>query len=140
MTGESLAAAASRLIGTPFRLHGREPHVALDCVGLVAAALAALGRKAPLPNGYALRTLHAPQAFALGEKLGLATVTGPIEPGDVLMLRVSPCQLHFAVAAGPRAIVHAHAGLRRVALGALLEDWPIVAHWRLRTENTLAPR
>ncbi len=34
-----LAAAALNLIGTPFRLHGRDPATGLDCVGLVAEAM-----------------------------------------------------------------------------------------------------
>ncbi|MEQ1538549.1 MAG: hypothetical protein ABL928_06455, partial [Sphingorhabdus sp.] len=38
-TGDAIAERAFSQIGTPFRLHGRMPGVALDCVGLVAYAI-----------------------------------------------------------------------------------------------------
>ena len=41
MSGAALAAAAESLVGTRFRLHGRDPDTGLDCVGLLAASLAA---------------------------------------------------------------------------------------------------
>ena len=60
MSGAALAAAAESLVGTRFRLHGRDPDTGLDCVGLLAASLAAIGRAAPLPNGYRLRARSLP--------------------------------------------------------------------------------
>lgn len=128
MTGEGLARAALALVGAPFRLHGRDPATGLDCIGVLAAAL---GPDAALPNGYALRSRGEPDLSPLAEQLGLTAASGPIQPGDVLMVRPSPCQLHFAIAAAPFRIVHAHAALRRVVLSPLPDHWPILGHWRL---------
>lgn len=131
MTGDALAAAARALVGTPFRLHGRDPRSGLDCVGVLAVALAALGRPAPLPNGYALRMRGLPALAGIALRLGMGEASDAIRPGDVLVLRPSPCQLHLAVATSARSVIHAHAGLRKVVLGPL-PDWPLIAHWRLQ--------
>lgn len=132
--GRDLFAAALALVGTPFRLHGREPGVALDCVGVLEAALAGAGRPARLPNGYALRAASLPALGGLAAELGL----GPVDeaaacpvPGDVLLLRPSPCQFHLAIAGGAGKAVHAHAGLRKVIFGPLSGAWQRAGHWRL---------
>jgi hypothetical protein len=129
MTGDQLAAAASALVGTPFRLHGRDPRTGLDCIGVLAAAL---GREGPLPNGYALRTLCHPDFTGIAAKLGLVPACGAVLTGDVLVLRPSPCQFHLAIAASAQSVVHAHAGLRKVVAGPLPAGWPLVGHWRLQ--------
>jgi hypothetical protein len=61
MTGDELAAQARALVGAPFRLHGRDPETGLDCLGVLAAALAACGISARLPNGYVLRNRILPE-------------------------------------------------------------------------------
>jgi cell wall-associated NlpC family hydrolase len=53
--GERVAAAALALVGTPFRLHGRDPLTGLDCVGLAACALTMAGLTTQPPRRYALR-------------------------------------------------------------------------------------
>lgn len=131
MTGAHLVSAALALVGTPFGLHGREPGVALDCVGVVEAAFARAGRKVHLANGYPLRSRAVPSAWVAAASLGLEPVDGAILPGDVLMVRPSACQLHLAIATCAARVVHAHAGLRRVVHGALPPEWPCLHHWRL---------
>lgn len=131
MTGSRLAAAALTLVGTPFRLHGREPGVALDSVGVVEAALAGTGRTVHLASGYPLRTRAVPAAWLDLAAIGLEPVDDTIRSGDVLMIRPSACQLHLAIATCARSVVHAHAGLRRVVHGALPPEWPRLHHWRL---------
>lgn len=130
MRGAELANAALALVGTPFRLHGRDPRCGLDCVGVLAAAL-----DAPLPNGYPLRARRVPDLSGLLAKLGLADTAGPIESGDVLMLRPGPCQFHLVIAVPGDRVVHAHAGLRKVVRGPLPGDWPIARHWRLAADT-----
>lgn len=131
MTGNDLAQAAHDLVDTPFRLHGRDRRSGLDCVGVLAAALQACGRPASLPNGYTLRSRSMPDLATITQPLGLAAVTGGPQPGDVLILRPATCQLHLVIAITADTIVHAHAGLRKVVLGALPMHWPIAAHLRL---------
>lgn len=133
MSADQLAAAACALVGTPFRLHGRNEASGLDCIGVLAAAMARTGRPAPLPTGYALRHRITPDLSAVVGKLGLMPVDGPMARGDVLLLRPAPCQYHLAIVAGRDIIVHAHAGLGKVIIAPLPAEWPLVRHWRFST-------
>lgn len=126
MTGAELALAAEALVGCAFRLHGRDPATGLDCVGLLAAAL---GR--PLPGGYRLRMRALPDLSGVAEGCGFVAAAGGIESGDVLIVRIGPCQFHLLIAASPARFIHAHAGLRRVVPWDAPLDWPVVHHWRL---------
>lgn len=130
MTGSDLAAAALTLVGVPFRLHGRDPLAGLDCIGVLEAALGRCGASIRLPNGYTLRSRTLPNLTGVVAGIGMASASGDICTGDVLMLRPSPCQHHLAIATGDRRIVHAHAGLRRVVEALRPGAWPLVAHWR----------
>jgi len=132
MTGEELAQAAKGLIGSPFRLHGRDPATGLDCIGLLQAAMAAAGRPLVLPNGYTLRQRQPPDLAGIARICGFSRIVPrETEAGDVIMLRPSACQVHLAIATGGHAFVHAHAGLGKVALSPLLPPWPVISHWRL---------
>ena len=134
MTGDSLAAKALALVGTPFRLHGRDPTNGLDCVGVLAAALAACGTTPQLPNGYVLRNRFLPELGKYVVGNGLAPAAGPLITGDIVLVRAGPCQAHLLIAVGNEHFVHAHAGLRRVICGELPADWPILKHWRIAPE------
>ncbi|HWK40576.1 MAG TPA: hypothetical protein VNR60_01475 [Croceibacterium sp.] len=131
MSGAALARAAEGHLGTPFRLHGHDPLTGLDCVGLVAVALAEIGRPVVPPQRYGLRHRAAEHLLPLAAAAGLAEVTSPAEAGDVLLLQAGPAQLHLAVAACGGGIVHAHAGLRRVVITPFPLAWPVIRHWRL---------
>lgn len=134
MSGRALAAAAERLVGTPFRLHGREPARGLDCVGLVAAALAAVGRPVAPPSGYRLRQTDPRRLVAAAARCGLVETAGPTAPGDVVLVRPGPAQLHLVIAGSAGGFVQAHAGLGRVVLTPGALEWPAERRWRLREE------
>ncbi|PKB14231.1 hypothetical protein B0I00_2863 [Novosphingobium kunmingense] len=125
-----LATAAEALVGTPFRLNGRDPASGLDCVGVLAAALAACGVRADLPGGYQLRQVSLDGWVPAPASLGFAAADAPILPGDVVMLKAGPGQFHLAIAAIDGGWVHAHAGLRRVVRSPALPAGPITHHWR----------
>lgn len=131
MSGEALAAAAEALVGVRFRLHGRDPATGLDCVGVVAAASGAIGRPVSLPTGYGLRAHRLPPLEHVAASCGFAVSAAPVGPGDVLLLRIGPCQYHLAIAARAGGFVHAHAGLKRVVAMPGPLPWPIVHCWRL---------
>ncbi len=76
--GLALARAAAALIGAPFRLHGRDPAKGVDCVGLVSAALAAIGRKAEAPSAYGLRNRDIGPALHFAAKAGFVDASGPM--------------------------------------------------------------
>lgn len=131
MTGRDLARAAANLVGTRFLLHGRDPATGLDCIGLLAAALAGAGRPAALPNGYALRMRDPAGWMPPPEALGFIPAQPPFMPGDAVLLRLGAVQVHLAIAAPDGGWIHAHAGLRRVVHQSVLPDGTILHHWRL---------
>lgn len=132
MSGAALAAAAERLVGTRFRLHGRDPAHGLDCVGLVAASLAEIGRPVVAPIRYRMRQHSIDGFLGAAAACGLTDAVGATEPGDVLVVRVGPAQHHLVIAATAGGYVHAHAGLGHVALTpAARLSWPVEHRWRL---------
>lgn len=131
MTGADLAAAAETLVGAPFRLQGRDPATGLDCIGVVAAALALCGRTVPTPEGYGLRNRTITGFLGLAERAGLQPGTEPPAPGDLVLVRPGPGQHHILVTLSGDRFVHAHAGLRRVVIQPGPLPWPIERQWRL---------
>lgn len=133
--GEAVARAAEALVGTPFRLHGRDPRWGLDCIGLVAAALESAGLRAEPPSGYGLRNRDIGEPDALARRSALRPVEGPPLPGDVLLVRPGPAQVHLLVCAHGGHFIHAHAGLRRVVAMPGPPQWPVIRHWRPAEEE-----
>lgn len=135
---EAFAQAAESLVGIRFRLFGRDTAYGLDCVGLVAAALARSGRSVSVPTGYGLRNADIADFLPFAMRAGLEPCIGDPMRGDVLLLRPGPAQHHLAIATAPHMIVHAHAGLRRIVAQPLPTDpasgMPILRAWRLPTE------
>jgi cell wall-associated NlpC family hydrolase len=132
MIGNELAHAAEGFVGASFRLHGRDPIMGLDCVGLVLLAMAEIGRPIRLPVGYQLRTLEPERFLRLPAAAGFFTPDDPeLEDGDVLVFAPGPAQLHVAIVAIGGGIIHAHAGLRRVVRTPFPLPWPAIGHWRL---------
>ncbi len=129
MPGERAVAAARAALGVRFRLHGRSAE-GLDCIGLAALALQAEGFERAVPSGYALRSGDAVRVGAAIEALGLMPAD-EARPGDLLLFRAGPGQLHFAIQA-EAGVIHADAMLRRVVERPGL-PWPVIGRWRLAT-------
>lgn len=129
--GRRLARAAAALIGTPFRLHGRDPARGLDCVGLVYASLVAIGRRPIAPQGYRLRNSDPRRWLAIAPLSGLEAANGSPDVGDTILISPSPGQHHLMIVDSPQSAIHAHAGLRRVVRQPMTFDQHILAHWRL---------
>jgi cell wall-associated NlpC family hydrolase len=132
MTPARLACEAEALLGTRFRLHGREPATGLDCIGLLVAALARGGQHIAVPTGYPLRLRELAQWLPDPDTCGFADAREPFRPGDVVMLQPGLAQFHLAIADRSLGWIHAHAGLRRVVREPALPNGTLTAHWRLR--------
>ncbi len=127
----ALADAARALVGTPFRLHGRDPASGVDCIGLVACSLLACGGRVPEIPRYTLRNLSLAPFLGLLVEAGFVPTNRPLQAGDLLLLKPSPGQFHLSIAIDAQAMAHAHAGLSRVVLSPLPAAASIVGRWRL---------
>lgn len=119
------------MIGVPFKLHGRNPAIGLDCVGLLIASLEAIGIRANRPFGYGLRNISINKWMPYAGQWGLRDVSGPVKAGDILLISPGPRQHHIQIADSCQSVIHAHAGLRRVVRQPVSRDLPPQAHWRL---------
>jgi murein DD-endopeptidase / murein LD-carboxypeptidase len=115
---------ARALIGTPFRLHGRDPETGLDCVGLIAHVA---GQCAP-PTGYAMRGGSRESWTALLDRFARQRRHSAIKAGDILLLEAGPAQFHLGIFTGD-GLIHADAGLRRVVETPGPIRWPILGIW-----------
>ncbi|BEU99026.1 peptidoglycan endopeptidase [Novosphingobium olei] len=125
-----LERAALGLVGTRYRLHGRDRDSGVDCVGLVALAMREAGYSAVAPTGYALRHADVATLTGLARANGFVAVGSR---GDLVLAMANPVQPHLLIRT-TQGFVHAHAGLRRVTLlpGAL--PWPVAGEWQLPEE------
>lgn len=130
MTDEraAIVARARAAIGARFRPQGRTIERGLDCIGVVMVATGIEPDRAP--DDYCLGGGDPEEADKGFRARGFVRVPeGEVEPGDVLLVRSAPAQLHAAVLTSS-GHVHAHAGLRRVVETPGAVPWPIVSAWR----------
>ena len=124
MVGDPVTRARA-LVGTRFRLHGRDPASGLDCVGLIVCACPAITRP---PDGYALRGGSAAGFAAMFVDNGMTARAGEPHVGDVLLLQPSAAQFHLGIWTG-HSLIHADAVLRRVVETPGAPAWPLVSAW-----------
>ena len=115
---------ARGLIGTKFRLHGRDALHGLDCVGLIATVF---GWQALAPVGYALRGGSAERWSDMLDSLANRR-NGAACVGDIVLLHTGPTQFHLGIWAGS-GLIHADAAVRRVVESPGALQWPVVASW-----------
>lgn len=124
---DNVVERARELVGVRFRPQGRRAESGLDCVGLVLQAHEIAG---PVPT-YQLRGDHVHKLkHAL---LQYFVEVGPhrLSPGDVLLLQISPQQVHLAIHAGP-TFIHADARARRVLEVPGASPWPLISAYGRR--------
>jgi cell wall-associated NlpC family hydrolase len=131
------AAAAEALLGTPFKLHGRDPRSGLDCVGLVASALSQINDQVEVPKHYRLRQSSIARQIRFANRNGLQSVDTSqpefkILRGDCLLVKPGPAQHHLMIASSQTAFIHAHAGLGKIVRQPAPLSWPLLRVWRLQ--------
>lgn len=125
----SRVAAARALIGTPFRLQGRDTD-GVDCIGLIAVVH---GLQVEAPRTYALRGTPSDQAMeALDRHFTRRLAVAP-QVADILLLQPGLDQLHLGLWTGT-GLVHAHAGLRRVVETPGQPSFPLLSIWYQETD------
>lgn len=118
------AAAARALVGTPFRLHGRNER-GLDCLGL--AWLAARRCGVDLPDVHDYDALP-PLAAVVPRLAAVLPSAGPIvKPGDLAVFAVAQRHAHLGIVSrldgGRLGVIHAYAPLARVVEHGLDMRW-----------------
>lgn len=90
--------------------------------------MVALAVGVEVAGGYALRGGDLSEVAARIAVAGLMAVT-TASPGDIMLMRSGPGQLHLAVKTA-RGFVHADAALRRVVERPGDPEWEILGLWR----------
>lgn len=127
----ALGQAAESLVGTPFKVRGRDPRTGVDCIGMLCAALEIIGRDPPVLPTYAMRNIDRARFEPLLVQLGLEPTQGSLQPGDIVLLHPSAAQYHIAIIGSSGRIIHAHASLGCVVASPPVVLWPIEARWKL---------
>jgi hypothetical protein len=118
-----IEARARALIGTRFRLHGRDPATGLDCIGVVACAAGIQAR-----TGYALRGGDPREIEAALRAAGFVRV-GDAASGDILVCRPGVGQLHLGVKTAT-GVIQADLALRRVIERPGPPQAEVIGTWR----------
>lgn len=118
-------ATARTLVGTPFRLHGRDSVSGVDCVGLVSLAF---GRPGEAPSGYTMRGGEGAAFETLLRTLRCKRRRVAPKRRDVFLLASGPAQFHLGIWTGD-SLIHADAGLRRVVETPGWPRWPLLSAW-----------
>ena len=132
---EMIAKKAAVLCGVPFRLHGRDQVLGLDCIGLVQACLEHAGLPSDPPNGYSVQAGSLAKISAFLADIGFASLDRDeaLRPGDIALVQPGPLQWHLMVRA-EGGFAHAHAGIGRVVFLSGPSPWPVRAVFRLQEE------
>lgn len=129
---DRIVAAARRLIGAPFRLHGRNAVHGLDCIGLAALALEGAGHRGLsggiVPAAYSVRGGTVERFAEAMRAAGLRRVRKG-RPGDLVLAQAAVAQFHLMIFSGG-GHVHADAGLGRVVEMPGPSPWPVIAYFR----------
>lgn len=104
MNGDDVIREARNLLGVPYARQGRDPRVALDCVGLVIAVGWALGVEVHAPHDYS-RFTSAAQAVEWAKCSGLQPAAREWSPGRVVIQEGKGGFAHLAIAT-ERGLIH----------------------------------
>lgn len=101
---------ARALLGTPFRLQGRDPAIGIDCVGLVILAGGIEG--APKPD-YRRRGNHLRSFLDRSNRWFRRVSARTARPGDIAIIECGPKSWHVGVI-DDGALIHADPRVGRV--------------------------
>lgn len=89
-------AAARGFLGAPWRHQGRRPD-AMDCLGLVALSLAAVGVSVRDRQGYGRTPYNRQLAASLRDHFGDPVPADDIQPGDIVTMTWAGEENHVAI-------------------------------------------
>jgi hypothetical protein len=127
-----ISSRALSQVGVAFKLHGRRPGVALDCVGLVGHAIEPFDPQGSVPKDYRMSGdfLTCIETYLENTELSNIPKSTLLSDGDILLTQPGKRQQHLMIRSG-QGFVHAHAGLRCVVFTPDPSPWPILKIWRI---------
>lgn len=109
---------ARRFIGVPWKHQGRNPEIALDCIGFVAAAERLLGGNPPDRADYARHPDSERLDDVLRDYFGPPVPMDSMQPGDVVSMRGRGAVRHVGIIGrhpeGHLSLIHASTQQMRV--------------------------
>jgi len=130
-SADAIVAGARRCLGVPVRPQGRNPDVALDCIGVVEVAARAAGIGRTAPSNYSLRSDNQRRLVDGLAAAGCRQIAaGCAMPGDIIETRIPGGSSHVGIVT-ERGFVHAHFGVGRVVESTVPVGWTIASAWRL---------
>lgn len=132
-TAAEIIAAARSLIGVPYHHQGRDPAVALDCVGLGIVVAGMVGIPALDESGYG-RTGNGDLLVRCLAEQYPQIEPSDAQPGDLIACRIRPGgrATHMGILgerAGELTLIHTYARVMRVVEHGFVSPW---------TERTVA--
>lgn len=123
---------ARTFVGVPFRPQGRRADVGLDCVGLLL-------RSHELPDSccrrnYRLSGDHLHELHEAVQPYFRRVNRTQLRPGDMLVMRVGPEQIHLGLFCGT-SFIHAEAGIGRVMETLGKPIWELMRVYRRRSRQ-----
>lgn len=130
--GEEIASAARKYLGVPFRLHGREASIGLDCIGLAIRVLTEIGMNVASPPRYRIANRSDKLWVDHLQSANLRRLDDEAKHmvGDIWLVRPGVCRLHLLIGT-ETGFIHADGGLGCVVEMPAPCRWPIHSIWRI---------
>jgi cell wall-associated NlpC family hydrolase len=137
--GADIVAEARRWLRTPFVHQGRLLGVAVDCAGVATETARALGLETCDARDYHRQPDGATLERLCDEHMARVPYGAPVEPGDVLLMRIAREPQHLAIVSAvadgkPAALIHAYTEVGEVVEHSLDARWRrrIIRAYRMR--------
>lgn len=122
----ALIAAARSYLGVPFRHQGRSAR-GLDCAGLVAVSLVAIGREPADVTAYGREPLDQGLRAMCVANFGEPVSKDEMRPGDVPLMQFRGEPSHVGIVTaypeGGLALIHSYAQIRKVVEHRIDPEW-----------------
>lgn len=131
MKSDSIIQVAEDWIGTPFHQQGRQKNIGCDCIGLILGVAKAIGAISLTNQPWDQCDVHIYNSIT-DSKLLLdlmpqyfpETITS--QPGDILLIQISPIQYHLAIQAYNNKIIHACSSVNKVISHRIIPNWKVL--------------
>lgn len=131
MKSDSIIQVAEDWIGTPFHQQGRQKNIGCDCIGLILGVAKAIGAISLTNQSWDQCDVHIYNSIT-DSKLLLDLIpqyfpetTNP-QPGDILLIQISPIQYHLAIQAYNNKIIHACSSVNTVISHRIIPNWKVL--------------